>query len=248
LHRIDPRVKITGALMLTILCFVVSNLLYLLALLFAVQLLLLSTGVSWRTYSKTIWLAARLALIFILLWPFFDHAGEPLLLDLSIYQVTFPGLMRSFAVAIRIILIASGWFILVFTTSHSKMVRGMVKLGLPYDIGLSISIALRYIPHFLGTISQIKEAQRSRGFDMSKGGPIKKARNYIPILIPTVAIALRTAEELSYVLICRGYGATKHRTYFRDIKMRFIDKIVFIAIVTITPIIIAASILRIVPL
>lgn len=218
--------------MLTILCFFLSDLIFLFFLIIIIQIIVLLTGVSPRTYSHTLWFAARLAIIFILLWPFFDQAGEPVLLDLWIYKVTLPGLLRSLAVAIRIFLIASGWFILIFTTSHNQLVRGLVKLGLRYDFGLSISIALRYIPHFLGTIGQIKEAQRSRGFDMNKGGPVRKARNYIPILIPTVTIALRTAEELTSVLVCRGYGAMKNRTYLHDIRMRSADKIVlgFIAI------------------
>ena len=234
--------------MLTILCFFLSDLVFLFVLLVVVQAFVIMTGVSPRTYSHTLWLAARLALIFIILWPFFDQAGEPMLLDLWIYKVTLPGLLRSLAVAIRIFLIASGWFILIFTTSHSQLVRGLVKLGLRYDFGLSISIGLRYIPHFLGTIDQIKEAQRSRGFDMSKGGPLRKARNYIPILIPTVAIALRTAEELSSVLVCRGYGAAKRRTYLRDIKMRAVDKVVLGVIMISVPVLIISDIFGVVQL
>lgn len=131
----------------------------------------------------------------------------------------------------------------MFTTSQSSLVRGLVKLGIPYDFGLSLSIALRYIPHFTGTIEQIKEAQLSRGFDISKGGPIRRARNYIPVLIPTVAIALRTAEDLSSVLVCRGYGAKAERTYFKDIRMRFSDKIAFSAIMIFIPLAIILDLL-----
>lgn len=231
LHRLDPRVKIIGTVLLTILCFFVTNLMLLLVLLIFVQLLLMMTGVSGRLYLRTAWLAIRLALIFVIIWPFFDHAGEPMLLDLWAYRVTLPALERSAAVALRILLIASGWFVLMFTTSHSQLVRGMVKLGLRYDFGLSISLALRYLPRFLGIMDQIKEAQRSRGFDMDKGGPIVRAKNYIPILIPTVAIAMRTIDELSLVLASKGYGAARSRTYLRDIRMRGIDGIVLSAIV-----------------
>lgn len=242
LHRIDPRVKIIGAIMLTILCFFLSNLFYLLVLLLFVQILVILTGVSAKIYLRTVWLAARLALIFIIIWPFFDQAGEPLLLDLWAYKITLPALGRSLSVALRILLIASGWFILMFTTSQCQLVRGMVKLGVRYDIGLSISIALRYLPRFLGTIDQIKEAQRSRGFDMNQGGPIARARNYIPILIPTIAIAMRTADELSQVLVCKGYGAERSRTYLRDIKMRAIDGIALSFIASLVPLLIMLDI------
>lgn len=232
LHRLDPRVKIIGAVMLTILCFFLEDLLLLSALLMFVQLILLLTGVSRKVYFRTIWLAVRLALIFVIIWPFFDQAGEPMLLDLWAYKVTLPALERSTAVALRILLIASGWFVLMFTTSQSQLVRGMVKLGLRYDFGLAISIALRYLPRFIGTMDQIKEAQRSRGFDMDRGGPIARARNYIPILIPTVAVAMRAADELSLVLASKGYGASRSRTYLRDIRLRAVDGVALFSILS----------------
>ncbi|MDH4123155.1 MAG: energy-coupling factor transporter transmembrane protein EcfT [Thermoplasmata archaeon] len=231
LHRVDPRVKIISAILLTFFAFVSSNLLVLVALVIILQVMIFSTSVGWRTYSSTIWLVARLAILFVLLWPFFDQAGEPILLDLPIYKVTLPALLDSLVVAFRILLIASGWLLLMFTTPHSKLVRGMVKLGLPYDIGLSITIALRYIPNFIGTISQIKDAQLSRGFDMDKGGPFRRARNYIPVLIPTVAIALRTAEELSSVLVCRGYGGSVKRTYLKEIHLRGVDTLAVASVI-----------------
>lgn len=248
LHRLDPRVKIIGAVMLTVLCFFLSNLSYLLALLIFMQLLMLLTRVSSRIYLRTIWLAVRLAIIFVLIWPFFDQAGEPMLLDLWVYKVTLPGFLRSLAVAARILLIASGWFILIFTTSQSQLVRGMVKLGLRYDLGLSISIGLRYLPRFLGTMDQIKEAQMSRGFDMRKGGPITKAKNYIPILIPTIAIAMRTADELSQVLVCKGYGASKRRTYLRELQMRKTDGLALFSIASLGLLLILLDIIGLVQL
>ena len=220
---------------MTVFCFFASDIILLAALFFFFQLLIISTGVGRKTYFSSQWLIARLGLMFILLWPFFDHAGEPVVLDLWIYKVTIPAFLSSLAVALRIFIIASGWFILMFTTKPSSLVRGLVKLGIPYDFGLSLSIALRYLPHFTSMIDQIKDAQVSRGFDMRKGGPIRRARNYIPVLIPTVAIALRTADVLSSVLVCRGYGAKTERTYLKDIRMRLLDKIAFAAIIVFIP-------------
>lgn len=248
LHRLDPRVKIIGAVMLTILCFFLTNLVFLLVLFLFVQFLMILTGISRRIYFRTMWLAVRLALIFVIIWPFFDHVGEPILLDLWAYKVTLPALERSIAVAFRILLIASGWFVLMFTTSQSQLVRGMVKLGLRYDFGLSISIALRYLPRFLGTMDQIREAQRSRGFDMNQGGPLVRARNYIPILVPTIAIAMRTADELSLVLASKGYGASASRTYLHEMRMRAADGIALFFILFLSSLVLFFNIVGIVQL
>jgi len=231
LHRVDPRIKIISAILLTVLCFFLSNLLVLIALLLFLQALIWSTGVNLRTYSSSFWLVARFSIILMIVWPFFDHLGEPVLLDLWIYKPTVPALLRALTVAIRIFAIASGWLMLLLTTKHGQLVRGFVKLGCPYDFGISLSIALRYLPNFLGTIDQIKEAQASRGLDTSKGDLVKRARNMIPVLIPTFAIAFRAIEGLSEALLSRGYGANPVRTYYRDIKMRASDFTILVSLV-----------------
>lgn len=246
IHRVDPRVKIIGAILLTVLSFFSTDLLFLVATLILLQALIVVTGVSWNTYSSSFWIVARFAILLTLLWPFFDKAGDPVLLDLAIYKVTLPSLLSSIALALRIFVIASGWFLLLFTTTQSGFVRGLVKLGFPYDIGLSLSIALRYIPHFIETMNQVKDAQVSRGFDIDRGGLIKRVKNFVPVLIPTFVIALRTSEGLSHALVSRGYGISRDRTYYRDIRLRALDIVLIISICTIVPVLIYLSISRII--
>lgn len=222
-HRVDPRIKIISAALLTVLCFFISNPVALIVLFAFLQMLILSTGVTARTYSSSFWLVARFSIILFIIWPFFDQAGSPVLLDLVIYKPTVPALLRAFVVSMRIFVIASGWLILMLSTRQGLLVRGFVKLGCPYDFGISLSIALRYIPNFLGTIDQIKEAQRARGLDTSKGNLVGRARNMMPVLIPTFAMAFRAIDGLSEALLSRGYGASPRRTYYRDIRMRGSD-------------------------
>ena len=223
LHRVDPRIKIISAALLTVLCFFLSDPVVLLVLLAFMQVLILYTGVSLRTYSSSFWLVARFSILLFILWSFFDQAGSPVLLDLTIYKPTIPAMLRALVVSLRIFVIASGWLILMLSTRQGLLVRGLVKLGCPYDFGISLSIALRYVPNFLGTIAQIKDAQKARGLDTSQGNLIGRARNMMPVLIPTFAIAFRAIEGLSEALLSRGYGANQKRTYYRDIKMRGYD-------------------------
>lgn len=224
--------------MLTVLCFFLSNPIVLLVLLAFLQVLIFSTGVSPRTYSSSFWLVARFSILLVLLWPFFDQLGEPALFDLVVYKPTVPALERVLVVVLRIFVIASGWLILMLTTRHGQLVRGLVKLGCPYDFSISLSIALRYIPNFLGVIDQVKEAQKSRGFEPSRSNLVSRARNMVPVLIPTFVIALRTIEGLSEALMSRCYGFTTKRTYYRDIKMRLSEKVAFALIVTLIPLIV----------
>jgi energy-coupling factor transport system permease protein len=243
LHRVDPRIKIISAVLLTLVCFFLSNLLVLIALLVVMQALVRSTRVSMRAYSSSFLLVARFSIILMLIWPFFDQAGTPLLLDLWVYKPTAPALLRALAIALRIFIIASAWLILLLTTRHGQLVRGFVKLGCPYDFGISLSIALRYLPNFLGTIDQIKEAQSSRGLEISRGNIVKRARNMIPVLIPAFAIAFRAIDGLSEALLSRGYGASPTRTYYRDIRMRASDSAILVSMVFLASLVIAVELL-----
>lgn len=230
IHRLDPRVKITLAVFVTILCFFLGNILILFCFFLSLQLLILSTGVSTGRYLSSLWLVGRFALLFVILWPFFDKTGETVLLDLTVYKVTLESFLRSLSLALRILVMASGWFLLLYSTTQSRLVRGMVKLGMPYDLGLSLSIALRYIPHFIETMDMVRDAQVSRGHDVDYAGPWKRVKNFIPVLIPTFVFALRASEGISASLVSRGYGASSERTYYRDIRARAVDLALIVAI------------------
>ena len=235
MHRVDPRIKIISAALLTVICFFLSDPVVLIVLLAFLMVLISSTGVSLRTYSSSFWLVARFSIILFIIWPFFDQAGSPVLFDLAIYKPTVPAMLRAFVISMRIFVIASGWLLLMLSTRQGLLVRGFVKLGCPYDFGISLSIALRYIPNFLGTIDQIKEAQKARGLDTSKGNIVGRAKNMMPVLIPTFAMAFRAIEGLSEALLSRGYGACPNRTYYSDIRMKASD------FATMTCIMVAAS-------
>ena len=223
LHRIDPRVKIVAILLLTVLALIISNLYYLLVLL-AFILLLLSLGRA--TLKKTFFalrLVLRIMVLIVILWPFFNPIGTPVLFQYGIIKITEPGIIQGITVAVRIACLASVWYILMFTTSQRDLVRALVKLGLRFDFGLTLSIALRFLPTFGATVASIKDAQRARGMEFDRGSIVKRSKNYVAVLVPTIVSALRTADTLSFALQSRAYGARKDRTYLRDLRMRGAD-------------------------
>lgn len=242
LHAVDPRVKMITMALLTVVCFFISEPIFLLALLILLQVLVASTGTNLKTYGSSIWLVLRFIILIFLIWPFFDKAGEPVIFDLWLYKPTVPALTRALVVALRISVVASGWIIVMLTTSHSKLVRGFVKLGCPYDFGISLSIALRYIPNFLGTLAQIREAQASRGLDTSRGNFSGRIRNMVPVLVPTFAIAFRAIDGLSEALVSRAYGAMEKRTYYRDIRMRYWDFAIMASVLAVVSVFMALQI------
>jgi energy-coupling factor transport system permease protein len=220
LHRMDPRVKIIAVLLLSLLAFVLSELSYLLILLAFIFLLLF---LARATFSRTMFalkFVLRFMVLIIILWPIFDPSGTPVIATLGPIKITEPAVWRGVTSAARVGCLATVWYILLFTTSQRDLVRALVKLGVRFDFGLTLAISLRFLPTFGALIESIKDAQRARGLELSKGGPLRRSKNYVAVLVPTIVSALRTADALSLALQSRAYGARADRTYLRDLKLR----------------------------
>lgn len=225
LHRLDPRVKILAVLLLSLLAFLLSQLTYLVILLAFIFLLLF---LARATISRTVFalkFVLRFMILIIVLWPIFDPSGTPVLASLGIIKITEPAIWKGVTSAVRVGCLATVWYILLFTTSQRDLVRALVKLGVRFDFGLTLAISLRFLPTFGALIDSIKDAQRARGLELGKGGPIRRSRNYVAVLVPTIVSALRTADMLSLALQSRAYGARSDRTYLRDLKLRTSDGI-----------------------
>lgn len=223
LHRLDPRVKILSVLFVSLLTLIISELYYLLLLLaFIVAMMVLGRA----KLSKTVFalkLVLRVMVLIVVLWPIFNPAGSPVYASLGPIRITGTGILHGITAAARVACLATVWYILMFTTSQRDIVRGLVKLGLRFDYGLTLAISLRFLPTFGAIMESIKDAQRARGLEFDRGSVVKRSRNYVSVLVPTIVSALRTADTLSLALQSRAYGARADRTYLRELKMSASD-------------------------
>jgi energy-coupling factor transport system permease protein len=92
-------------------------------------------------------------------------------------------------------------------------------IGFPaHEFALMIVVALRFVPIIAGELEDIAKAQASRGasFGTGKGGPIAKARSYVPLFVPVIVRALERAELLVEAMEARCYvgeGRTRLARY-----------------------------------
>lgn len=239
LHRLDPRVKIISVILLSILAFMLADL-YSLALLLAfIFVLLFLARASFARTAFALKFVLRFMVLIVILWPFFDPSGTPVLASLGPVKITEPAILRGVTSATRVGCLATVWYILLFTTSQRDLVRALVKLGVRFDYGLTLAIALRFLPTFSALIDATKDAQRARGLDLRRGGLVTRSRNYLAVLVPTIVTALRTADTLTLALQSRAYGARADRTYLRELRMRPTDAITLavLVVISISPII-----------
>ena len=137
--------------------------------------------------------------------------------------------------ALRITTMAFVVFAWLYTTDHPAVVRSLVKLKVPYEWGLTLALALRYIPTFQGMYAVISEAQQARGLNISEGKGFKRVRALMPIFVAMIISAMRASDQLANALEARAFGASGvERTYLHDIHFRPLDWAYTVFILSVT--------------
>lgn len=223
LHRLDPRVKLVLTVALMAIAFRINTLFPALLMLAGIHLLLISARIP-RTKFRWVWtLLLPVTLMILILWPLFNREGR-VLFSFGILRITLDALIEGAAMSLRICIMGFACFVLLFSTDQAKIVRALVKLGIPYRIGFMLALTLRYLPAFFGIITMVTEAQKSRGLDLDRGPLIRKLKAYMPILVAVLISGIRASDNLANALEPRAFSASvKNRTYYRDIAMRPVD-------------------------
>jgi energy-coupling factor transport system permease protein len=112
------------------------------------------------------------------------------------------------------------------TTSEGEIGHGiedalapLSALGLnSHRLALVAVMAFRFVPIVAGELEAVAKAQASRGADFGsgRGGPLAKARAYLPLFVPVVVRALERAETLAEAMEARCYterGRTRYVIY-----------------------------------
>ena len=232
LYRLDPRTKLAlaggGAAL-----FALFNHVGLLAgMLAALHLLLFSAHVSPRQVAAVWRQLLRVLVVIVVFFPLFSRAPGALWLDAGPLRITSTGVLQGLATALRVIGMSLLFYLVLFTTRQSALVRGLVRLGLPFEWGLTLAIALRYIPTFTAVVQQIQQAQAARGWPGRSGrwALLRRAQGVIPVMVALMIDVLRTGDTLGMALAARGVGSSRPRSVWREIYMRRADWAVLAAI------------------
>ena len=93
------------------------------------------------------------------------------------------------------------------------------------------SISLRFIPTTAEEAEKIVVAQTARGATFDQGGPVKRARAWIPVLVPLFVNLFRRADSLAIAMESRCYTG-RGRTRLYESRMRAADWMVLGTAVT----------------
>lgn len=172
----------------------------------------------------------------VVLWSIFQR-GETRLFGLGPVALTREGVSYGVMVGLRLNCFVLAAVIFLTSTPIEAVAHGLSRLGLPFVVGFTVSLAFRLTPLFLEAGHTIVMAQKTRGLDLDAGGPIERLRRHIPIVVPVIVSGLRRADQLAMALESKGFGNKCKRTMLLEYRLGWRD----LVLLTLLLAVIAAS-------
>ena len=227
-HKLDPRTKITIFFMLSMAVTLSKSVMGLLSAICICILLLLLSGISLQNALRKLRMPLPiiflLALLQLIITP---HApGERVVFSVWVLTVAETGVRIACMLVLRFIALV--W---LFTTagaaiSNIEMIYGidlifkpLRKIGIhTHTLTMTIQMMLRFIPYLVFNAEKIARSQAARGasWDDPHGGPIQRARQILPLIVPLFSTSLQQADSLARAMVARAYGASIQRTGLRE--------------------------------
>ena len=245
-HLLEPRAKIGLVAAYTTVLFGVEHWAG-----FGVAALALAAAIAVSRVPVRIVVRGLKAVAFLLAFTLLANAmrWQPTtsLIRLGPLGIDGPGLATGAFFVTRISLLVLGTSLLTLTTSPVALTDGLGRLMSPLravrvpvdDIATMFSIALRFIPTTAEEAEKIVVAQTARGAVFDEGGPIKRTKAWIPVLVPLFVNLFRRADDLAVAMESRCYTGVG-RTRLHEPRFRTVDWVVLVAGVTVA---VAAAIL-----
>ncbi|HLY36687.1 MAG TPA: energy-coupling factor transporter transmembrane component T [Candidatus Binatia bacterium] len=204
LHRLHPVTKVGGLVAFVIAAFVVDRPLVLLPLSVAVFALLLPAGAMANVRRLRVMFV--LVFVFTLVtWTFF-YRGH--------FAATGAGFAYGLSTAIRLDTFLAAGLLFLTTTRVEEVAYALGRLGVPYTVGFTLTLAFRLVPVFFDAALAVVQAQRCRGLELHRGGLVQRLRRFVPIIVPVLIGALRRADRMAMALELRGFNSGRPRTTY----------------------------------
>jgi energy-coupling factor transport system permease protein len=200
MHRIDPRGKLVVMIGYMILAILLSSIESLVTV-FIPVILQLYIARSLRKLLRGI-IALTPFIIFILI----------------LNYLSMGNLYNSIVPVLRFLLFIAIVDLFFLTTNPDDFALTLEALHLPLTISLSFALALRFIPTMAQQVSEIVEAQLSRGLKLDQGNLISRVKRYLPILIPVIILSIKRSIEVAESLEIRGVDPEAPRTPYSTLK------------------------------
>ena len=237
IHRLDPRSKLVAMILLIMIVFWANNPITNLILFVVTGIFVALSEVPLSFFIKG--LRSMFFLIaFTTLFQLFFISGGDVLFEMGFIKITSQGIEQAGIIFCRFVLIIFFSTLLTLTTMPLSLATAVESLLGPlkrfkvpvHEIGLMLSMSLRFVPTLMDDTIRIMNAQKARGVDFGEGNIIQKVKAMIPILIPLFATSLKRADSLATAMEARGYQGGNGRSQYRQLNWMHKDSVAILLV------------------
>ena len=225
-HALDARAKLLCALAALVAIFCVSGA----AQLVAAAAFTFAVLVASRVPGGRVLAAVRPLVVFLAVLSlfnlFFVQSGD-VLASLGPLAITAGGIRAAVLYTARFALaLVLGSLVLLTTTptqladAFDSLLSPLSRVGLPgHEIAMVFALMLRFVPTIADEASAIMDAQALRGGAFDEGGPVRRIRSLVPVVVALLASGLRHADGLARALDARCYEGGAGRTHYHEQRL-----------------------------
>jgi len=227
-HRLHPTVKLFGMVAFFVAAFVCERAELLLPLVFGVVLLLVTSGSLPNVRRLRILFVLVFVMTFII-WTLFYRQGD-IWFSFGPISVGPQSVRYALGMALKLTTFLAVGTLFLSTAKVEEFAYALTRLGLPYKLGFTMTLAFRLVPAFVESGFTVVQAQRCRGFDFDEGSVWQRVRRYVPVIVPVFIGALRRADNMAMALEARGFQSGRPRTFFQRYHFRLSDALVLVVL------------------
>jgi energy-coupling factor transport system permease protein len=223
LHELNPTVKVLAMLCFFVAAFVTERPMLLIPLALAVLALIHRAGAFGNVRRLRI-LFVMVFLMTLIIWSLFYGQGTPLF-SFGPAHISAAALEFALGMALKLSTFLAVGVLFLSTTKVEEFAYALTRVGMPYKLGFTMTLAFRLVPVFVESAFTVVQAQRSRGFNFDEGGLLQRMRRYVPVLVPVFMGALRRADGMAMALEARGFQSNRQRSSYEQYQFTLRDTV-----------------------
>ena len=232
LHRLDPRMKFLGLIAFIVVVIITRSPWAILALNLTALICLGLSKIRPHEALASLKPLLPLLILAFLINLFVTEPGDPLIFSWRFLKISQQSLTNAWVMTLRIsaLIFVSNLFLSLTTTAMelsnalTSLLSPLSRLGLPVqDMGMMMSIALRYIPSLMAETDNLMKAQSSRGANYDTGGLFLRIKGLVAVMVPLFISSFRQAEVLAEAMEARAYRSDIRRGKLHPLVLKAKD-------------------------
>lgn len=254
----DPRVNFLAVIAITTSAFIVTDIWFNLLILCASIMLSCAAGARWSDMRPHLRRLGSLAVLVFIIQALFFRGGRRIMMlpdhfFLYWFDLTVPswlagkgllspdGMEFGLYIVLRLGIIVMMSLYFNHSTSPTRFIAGLHRMGIPHTVGLGVNLALRFIPQMSREVEEMKQAQQARGRRFREGNVFRRVKKILDLMRPLVIRYIIRTKLLSQVLSARGYFPGIERSSLYRLRMNGRDYALLVSLISLVA---AASLYR----